>query len=169
MSKADAAAQELLRRFGVEEGPIDLRDVVRRLGITLVEQETEEPLNGMLLRNDGRLAIGINAGQPPTGQRFALAHLVGHFCMHRARPVLLDTPDRYNLGDYPGLPTDREESEANRFAGALLMPERTVRRMSAKARFRTGTQLIETLAIHFDLDPAAVGYRLISLGILVDA
>lgn len=167
MSRADADARELIARFG-GEGLLDPGAVARQLGVIVVEQVCEVPLNGMLLRGKDRDAIGINTLHPSTSQRFSLAHLLGHFRLHRARPLLLDTPERLTLGDYGSLPTDREEAEANRFASALLMPEEAVRNLAAEADATTSAQLVEVFTRHFGLSPAAVGHRLMSLGIILD-
>jgi Zn-dependent peptidase ImmA (M78 family) len=66
------------------------------------------------------------------------------------------------------LATDREEIEANAFAAALLMPERLV--LESVSRLLTTGQhtpeeLTLLLAREFEVSEAAMGYRLIKLGI----
>jgi Zn-dependent peptidase ImmA (M78 family) len=169
MSRADVAARDLIDRFGYTDLPIDPEKVARELGVLVVRDSGDARLSGMLLRRDGQMAIGLNPKHSATGQRFALAHLLGHFRMHRGRELILDTVDRYSYGNLPSMPTDREEAEANRFAGALLAPEAVVRRMAAEARFDTAAQLVGILAGRFELSPAVMSYRLMSLGIVMDA
>jgi Zn-dependent peptidase ImmA (M78 family) len=135
----------------------------------VIRERGAAELSGMLLRRDGQPAIGLNPERPETSQRFALAHLVGHFHLHRGRELILDTVARYSYGNLASMPTDREEAEANRFAGVLLAPESAVRRLAAEAQFDTAAQLVGILAGRFELSPAVMGYRLMSLGVIVDA
>lgn len=121
-----------------------------------------------LLRRGDQIVIGLNGAHDQQRQRFALAHLVGHLHLHRSRDLILDTVDRHSLGSLPSMPTDREESEANRFAGALLAPERIVRPMAAETPFGTARDLVRLLAGRFEVTEAAMGYRLMSLGIVMD-
>jgi Zn-dependent peptidase ImmA (M78 family) len=168
MARADAAARGLIDEYGLTSLPVDPERVATSLGATVVRQPGPVELSGMLLRRDGTVAIGLNSELAPARQRFALAHLVGHLHLHRGRPLILDTAARYSHPNLPSMPTDREEAEANRFAGALLAPEAVVRRMAQEAHFRTAAQLVDLLAPRFELTRAAMAYRLMSLGVIVD-
>ena len=168
MSRADAAARNLVDQFGLTDLPIDPEKVARDLGIMLVRESSDARVYGMLMRREGEPIIGINTQHSTEVQRFALAHLLGHFKLHRGRNLLIDTVARCSHGNLPSMPTDREEAEANRFAAALLAPENVVRRMTGEADFDTAAQLIDLLAPRFELSPAAMSYRLMSLGIILD-
>jgi Zn-dependent peptidase ImmA (M78 family) len=168
MSRADAAARGLAEEQENTGLPVDLEKVARNLGGTVVRESSSGPLYGMLVRRDGQLIIGVNSDQPPTAQRFALAHLLGHLKLHRGRDLLIDVPTRYAYDNLVSMPTDREEAEANRFAGALLMPEGAVRRMAREADFDTAEQLVDLLAPRFKVSTPVMGYRLMSLGIVLD-
>jgi len=167
VSRADVAAREVVGEAGVEL-PVDPEKVASDLGAIVVHEPSSAPLHGMLIRRDGWLAVGVNSDQPATAQRFALAHLVGHLKLHARRDLLLDVPNRYTYRNLASMPTDREEAEANRFAGALLMPESVVRRMAREADFDTAAQLVDLLAPRFEVSRAVMGYRLMSLGIILD-
>lgn len=168
MSRADAEARNLFAEHGSSSLPVDPETAAQKLGAIVVRQSTPADLSGMLLRRDGQNVIGLNADLPDARQRFALAHLVGHLHLHRSRELILDTVARHSHGNLPSMPTDREEAEANRFAGALLAPEGIVRRMAAEADVATAAELVGLLAPRFGLTEAAMGYRLISLGIILD-
>lgn len=168
MSRADTAAHGLIEEYGLTTLPIDPEKVASSLGATVVRRPGPTELSGMLLRRDGATVIGLNETQEPVRQRFALAHLMGHLRLHRSRPVILDTADRYQHGNLASMPIDREEAEANRFAGALLAPEGIVRRMASEADFDTGHQLVDLLAPRFELSRTAMTYRLMSLGVILD-
>lgn len=168
MSRADTAARGLIEGYGLTTLPVDPEKVASSLGATVIRQPGPAELSGMLLRRDGTVAIGLNGNREPVRQRFALAHLIGHLRLHRGRPVILDTADRYRHGNLASMPIDREEAEANRFAGALLAPEGIVRRMAAEADFDTGDQLVDLLAPRFELSRTAMAYRLMVLGVILD-
>jgi Zn-dependent peptidase ImmA (M78 family)/DNA-binding XRE family transcriptional regulator len=65
----------------------------------------------------GRHVVAINRNLPPSAQRFALAHELGHLVMHN------------------GAATDDMERDAETFAAALLMPADDIRRHLRAVRF----------------------------------
>ncbi|MEU0787591.1 ImmA/IrrE family metallo-endopeptidase [Streptomyces sp. NPDC006173] len=168
MARGEAEARSLLAEYGLNDLPIDPEQVAVRLGASVLRHPGPAELSGMLLRRDGQAVIGLNDTLPPARQRFALAHLVGHLHLHRQRDLLLDTVERHALGNLASLPTDREETEANRFALELLAPETAVRRAAVEADFRTAAQLVDLLAPRFDLTRSTMAARLMGLGIILD-
>lgn len=168
MSRADVAARTLTEELGLTGPPVDLEKATASLGLVVIRQDTDVAVDGMLLRRDDQTVIGLNGARSPESQRFTLAHLIGHHQMHARRDLILDGVVRHEHRRLDCIPTDREEMEANRFAGALLMPEGPVRRMTAEADFRTAAQLVDLLAPRFEVNRAVMGYRLMSLGIVLD-
>ncbi|MFD6490711.1 ImmA/IrrE family metallo-endopeptidase [Streptomyces sp. NPDC060188] len=168
MARGEAEARSLLAACGLNDLPVDPEPVAVKLGASVIRQPGPAELSGMLLRRDGQAVIGLNDTLPPTRQRFVLAHLAGHLHLHRQRDLLLDTVERHALGNLSSLPTDREETEANRFALELLAPETAVRRAAVEADFRTVAQLVDLLAPRFDLTPSTMAARLMGLGIILD-
>lgn len=168
MSRADVTARGLVDRFRLDTPPVDLDKLAGELGVMVVRQPAETDVNGMLIRRDGQDAIGLNDRHSHEAQRFALAHALGHHQIHARRDLIIDVANRYRLGKLGSVPTDREEMEANRFAAALLAPESIVRRMAAEADFQTGRQLVELLAPRFEMSHAAMSYRLMALGVVMD-
>lgn len=168
MSRADAAARALADRFHLDTVPIDVSKVAESLDLFVVRQPADPDVNGILISRSDQDAIGLNDSQPLEGQRFAMAHMIGHHQIHRRRELILDVTNRYRLGNLPSTPTDREEAEANRFAAALLAPEPIVRRMAADVDFQTARQLVEMLAHRFEVSHSVMSYRLMALGIVMD-
>jgi Zn-dependent peptidase ImmA (M78 family)/transcriptional regulator with XRE-family HTH domain len=62
--------------------------------------------------DEGRPIIALGRGNPGDRNRFTVAHEAGHLVLHTLRP---------------DLDPDLAEAEANRFAGALLLPEPAAR------------------------------------------
>ncbi|WP_037602042.1 ImmA/IrrE family metallo-endopeptidase [Streptacidiphilus rugosus] len=170
MARADVEAQSLLRRFGVEEPPIEPEELAKRLGVLVVYQDMQNDVSGMLVRRgDEQKVIGVNEAHPAARQRFTIAHELGHLLLHRGRPLILDTQTRVNLRDaVSSAATDREEIEANRFAAALLAPEQMVRRAVRDMHVTTSEELVAKLAKRFSVSQTAMNYRLMNLGIISD-
>ncbi|TQM35627.1 ImmA/IrrE family metallo-endopeptidase [Pseudonocardia cypriaca] len=172
MSKrATKAAEAFLEAHGIGKIPVDVERLARKAGALLRRQEFEDgDVSGILLREDGRPPIiGVNASQAGVRQRFTIAHELGHLALHPGRLVILDRPMRVNARDsISATATSREEIEANTFAADILMPERLVRAhlQTLPERFRRDSDAsTEWLANEFNVSIAAMGFRLMNLGV----
>jgi len=166
VARADDAAQRLLRQFGIVEAPVEPESIAEGLGAIVVTQPLEQDVSGMLVHEGDELVIGVNKHHPLVRRRFTVAHECGHLELHRGRALILDTSVRIDFRDrVSSQATDREEMEANRFAAALLMPEQMVVE-AATAAPRDPEELVRSLARRFKVIEAAMGYRLINLGLL---
>ncbi|WP_432008757.1 ImmA/IrrE family metallo-endopeptidase [Streptomyces bacillaris] len=169
MSKADVAARAITDRLAPGSALVDVEKVAVDLGVAVVRQDTDQAVDAMLIRRDGRVAIGLNGARPVVTQRFTLAHMIGHYRMHARRDLLLDGLLRRRHARLSSIPTDREEAEANRFAGALLVPEKAAREAAVRADCSTGADLVDALAGEFQVSRLVMGYRLVLLGVIIDA
>ena len=92
--------------------------------------------------------------------------------MHEGRPLTIDQAVlRIDLrNDVSSMATDLQEIEANTFAATLLMPDEVVMDYATLLLQSNGEisrdDLIAQLARTFDVSIEAMGYRLISVGIL---
>ena len=167
--RAEIAAAELLNEHPVARLPVAVDDLAEALGIIVVRRTFEDAdVSGMLFRGK-REVIGVNKVHHWRRQRFTVAHELGHHVLHPGRELILDAPVRVNFRDRTSsMATDREEIEANAFAAALLMPEPMVRaeldRLPEKIR-RDVDLTTNTLADRFEVSVAALGFRLINLGL----
>jgi Predicted Zn peptidase len=141
---------------------------------------TDEPLAGFLYAGDDQSFVFLRADDPVFRRRFSLAHELGHLVLHlpgwlegqmESGTELLDhfTPDQ---AESRGAATDTgshsfRESEADAFAAELLMPAPLMRHLVAAARRDglSGTGLAEWVAITLLVSRAAVGRRLVALGL----
>ncbi|MBR7837816.1 ImmA/IrrE family metallo-endopeptidase [Actinospica durhamensis] len=153
----------------MERLPVAVDDLARLLGIVVVRRRFEDAdVSGMLFRGE-REVIGVNEVHHRVRQRFTIAHELGHHVLHPGRELILDAPVRVNFRDRTSsMATDREEIEANAFAAALLMPEPMIRaeldRLPEEIR-RDVDLTIKVLADRFEVSIAALGFRLINLGL----
>ncbi|MDN4175621.1 ImmA/IrrE family metallo-endopeptidase [Nocardioides sp. SOB77] len=169
MNRISDATTELLRATGQTQPPVDLTVITDYLDLTVVKTNMSNDVSGMLIRDgaSGANTVGLNNAHNLGRRRFTLAHEIGHFHLHRGRPLIVDSSVRINLRDRTsGMATDREEMEANRFAAELLMPSEVVLDAVAAAKMTDADQLTHHLATRFKVSQQAMGYRLINLGIL---
>jgi len=142
----------------------DVEDLSRAPGVP-ADLPAGQALSGLLLPSLGE--IWVNAAESrewPPRRRFTIGHELGHWSLHRTggavwcRSQAVD-PDRADP------PTGRpayppEESEANEFAAALLMPARLVRRHYERLRRRDPDGCFQQLCRMFGTSGAAMSRRL---------
>jgi hypothetical protein len=119
-------------------------------------------LSGLLLPSLGE--IWVNAAEArdwPARRRFTIGHELGHWCLHRSdgavwcRAHTVDPAEAAPRRAYPP-----EESEANEFAAALLMPAHLVQRHYERLRRRDPDGCFGRLCRIFGASGAAMSRRL---------
>lgn len=105
------AAEQLLKRSGVKEAPVQVEEIARKLGYEVKIEGLPRGVDARLRVSGGRQIIELASGQAPVRRRFSIAHELGHI----------------TLGHRHG-ETDVAEQEANAFAGALLVPRAWLKR-----------------------------------------
>lgn len=127
-----------------------------------------QTLSGLLLPGAGE--IWVNAAEArdwPARRRFTIGHELGHWCLHRAggavwcRSNTVDPPDEADRAPRRAYPP--EESEANEFAAALLMPAHLVQRHYERLRRRDPQGCFAQLCRIFGASGAAMSRRLRSV------
>jgi Zn-dependent peptidase ImmA (M78 family) len=144
--------------LSIQTVPLDIERVVKGYNIDLVREAMADELSGFLENRGDGWVIGVNALHHPRRQRFSIAHELAHFLLHRSHQE--GFRDRTFLR-YKDEASSSIESEADRFAGELLMPESEFRSVVAK-----GVTSVEDIANHFDTSSMAIRYRAKQLGFL---
>lgn len=162
-------AHALVAKHGITRAPVNVESIAIAEGIQVARSGvTNAAVVGFLLHEDGRTIIGINSRRSPRRQRLIIAHSLGHWVLHRGRHLTIDHDMRLaNADAVPTCATRAEDADANRFAGALLMPEPLLAPAVAH-EVATGLdvqdRLILRLAADFEVSTEAMGWRLTSLG-----
>lgn len=112
-------------------------------------------VDGVLVRFNGKSHIGIRKNAPFVRKRFTIAHELGHFLMHDGSFI-----------DGSELNCLKVETEANVFAGELLMPEGMIRKnVSLLSAFVSSKSICTEMAWIFRVSSQAMTVRLNDLGI----
>lgn len=142
-----------------------VRDVANlRMAPGVPELAASQSLSGLLLPALGE--IWVNAAEArewPARRRFTIGHELGHWCLHRDTGTVWCRAQEVHPPEggaalkalYPP-----QESEANEFAAALLMPADLVRKHYEILRRRDPAGCFEQLCRLFRTSGAAMGRRL---------
>lgn len=150
---------------------VPIEAVVADAGWTVARNRGPADVLGFVYRNADHRVIGVNTAASPRRQRYAIAHAYAHGQLHRGRPLILCHSMRPDVPPAPdAAATERQEVEARDFALDLLLPESAVadllRREVVAGDFASRDELIGRLGRAFEVSEAAMGYRLIALGLV---
>lgn len=126
----------LINRFR-KSAPVDVEGLALALGLRVDRVPLPEDISGMIEPYRDGYRIVVNSDHADTRQRFTLAHELGHFMLHRHLIKSGLGDDRAyrsaDTGQYRNTLVGRpQETEANRFAAALLMPTEQIERIKAE-------------------------------------
>lgn len=102
---AKKIAQRVLKDCGVIKPPVPVEEIAARLGFKLEIRDLPDGVDARLVSSDSAKVIQLARGQATVRHRFSIAHELGH----------------HFLGHSHG-ERKAAESEANAFAGELLVP-----------------------------------------------
>lgn len=159
VSKGTLAARKLMEDCGIEDPlEIPLSQIIAGRGATLIE----EPLgnaDGRIVHGKKRSLIKVNSDIKYEGRkRFATAHELGHFEMHRDYPIHDDSKSLDWFSEtLRKLKNGKQELEANEFATELLMPEKLFIYEAKSKPF--SPDLLRWLAERFKTSITSVAFR----------
>lgn len=107
-------AGALLEHFDVRTPHVDVESMIEKLGINLL-RVSEPGWRGAVRSERDTATIWIRREDSAGGQRFTMAHELGHLFLHNLTEAHRDTSDYMSS-------SIRMERQANRFAADLLMP-----------------------------------------------
>ena len=161
-TQAEMAAQKVLKECGLRDPTeVGLRTLILGRKAFYNEQPMEGK-DGDIVSVGNRSIITINSNIPfDTRKRFAGAHELGHYEMHRSlKPVFFDTEydllNWYRGGDH--------EIEANQFASELLMPSYAFHSECKAASRKFEPKVIDHLATRFQVSKTAAILKFVQRG-----
>ena len=125
--------------------PVDVEGVANSLGLTVHYAWLDDGISGELVRlPSGDYQINVHADDPSTRQRFTIANEIGYYVYHRDLSDKGIDDNRAYRSTGEGRFHNRnigpaQETQANRFAATLLMPNNMVADLRAAGFDRRGT------------------------------
>jgi Zn-dependent peptidase ImmA (M78 family) len=154
--RIEQIVRSLRAKHGINEPPVPVEQLARKLGLIVQVQPFKGELSGILVREGGNVIVGVNALHHPNRRRFTIAHEIGHFLLHEGDRVFVDRGYKINLRNPTSSHgTDLEEIEANTFASLLLIPEEFLFRDLAEE----GVDIEDTDAVSRVVSRLAQKYR----------
>lgn len=126
-TKAENEALDILDTFGIDSPPIPLFEIVAAYGLNITYAKFTKVPHGNEIAGFidlERNKIVVNADDPPTRQRFTIAHELGHYILHKK---FVENKKKYTVllrKPLKDLDYSPEEKEANCFAATLLVPKK---------------------------------------------
>lgn len=159
------AAIEAARRILQETDysiPVDVEDVARTRNVTVVRQELDESVSGVLVVKDGRGIIGVNDKHHPNRQRFTIAHELGHYLLHNGSgEIFVDRSPVFFRDETSSGGVKWQEMDANAFAAELLMPSEDLKQQLNERPIDAFDDMsIRRLATRFGVSAQALTIRL---------
>lgn len=166
--RARHEARGIIRRFGITKPPVDVEDVVRRLGIQLITEPLDDELSGMAVRSSKHKLIIANSRHHLNRRRFTIAHECGHHVLHESYLLEGVHVDKGILrrDSLSSSGRDLKEVAANAFAAELLMPRNLISSIVPRdfdVLAEEEQQELKEVAERFGVSTAALSIRLINL------
>lgn len=129
-TEIDCAIEDLLQKTGATDGDVvKLLELCKELGVEVKYAPLLETVKGVsgVIKYGEKPIIYIKESLGKERGRFTLAHEIGHYVLHKKEGVYL----RVDNLDY-SKEDSIQETEANYFAGVLLLPKRLLLRAIEK-------------------------------------
>lgn len=159
-SKAELTAKRVLEECGLDD-PTDvlIGDIILGRG-AYYEEKPLQGKEGEIVSVGPRSIITVNSNIAySTKKRFAAAHELGHFEMHRGLATVSFDTEYELINWYQAGP---QETEANEFASEFLMPSEEFYKECRSKRF--GPHVIEHLANKFQVSKTAAILKFVKRG-----
>lgn len=141
---------------GIETNPLNISELAQCLGVIVRFEPMDDEESGSLKKDKktGGWIMTVNSLHHPHRQRFTMAHEIAHRIRHAANSESFSDTTFFRNGE-----TNWMEIEANKFAAALLMPEKDF-----NYYVESRSSKVEDLAKFFQVSSMAVRIRAKVLG-----
>jgi Zn-dependent peptidase ImmA (M78 family) len=152
MDEIETVADTVRHAWDLGLNPIpELVDVLESIGIRVfvIDESAESKFDGLAATGNGYRIIVISKAWSGDRQRFTMAHELGHLMLDGRLSEQLD-----------------EERASDRFAGAFLLPETTLKLELGEHRTRFELRELLLLKQEFGISMSGILYRAKDLGII---
>jgi hypothetical protein len=147
--------------------PVDVFGIIKAEGLRLSLMELEPSVSGALVVQPRGATVVVNSTHHPNRQRFTAAHEFGHYVLHRSlRNEFVDGAMVQFRNSKSSEGTNRQEVQANLFAGELLMPAHHVKKLVTEQGVDVmDERAMRLLALRFGVSVEALTVRMVRLGL----
>ncbi len=163
---AQDRSRNFLKKYGNGVFPVEVTKLAKKAGVEVQEREFNKDISGLLKREskDGHPIIIVKASEQPARRRFTIAHELGHYVLHAAGPLYIDSniQEVYFRDKNSSEANNIEEIQANGFAAELLMPAEDVKEQ-IKLYKNTNSdtdEIVQKLAKRYDVSVTAMAIRI---------
>jgi len=168
MTEIETKALAILETFNLDVFPIDVKKLAEKLDLTILEEDFEDAIAGLLYYKNGSGYIGVNKSHHDNRQRFTIGHEIGHHALHHdINELHWDKKSFVFYRADNNSPDKKQESEANQFSAALLMPKTMLKRFIDSENIDLNDEIhIQKLSIKLKVSQQALTFRLLNLGMI---
>lgn len=136
-----------------KRAPVDVEGLSFALGVPVHYAYLPDTTSGMIERvSEDKFRILVNANHSPNRQRFTIAHELGHYMLHRHLIGKGIEDNRAYRSSLDGAYQNREigptqETQANKFAVGLLMPDHLLEEVRRDPRFNSTAAQAKALGV----------------------
>ena len=138
----------ILKELHVSEIKMDFSEIEQQLASQVAEKG---PISGMVLLSGDNVGIFYNEKDSLNKQRFTVAHELAHCCLNGEELVDNHIEFRHEI-----VSEDEREIAANTYAGQLLIPEKSLKRVYGQLTI----PVVDSLAKIFQVSKAVMKARL---------
>jgi Zn-dependent peptidase ImmA (M78 family) len=139
---AEQEASKIIEKYGISS-PEDIRleDIAYDLGVNILEGELKGAAGSLVRIGDNATIRVSNDDSYEYRKRFSIAHELGHFSLNHGISIQRICSDEDMMNWYK----KNEETEANFFAGELILPESLIKKKCdvAEVDFRPIKQIAQ--------------------------
>ena len=153
---------ELRKQYSLDKVPVDLTKLLKKENIKVIERDfakfendVKKKISSMLYIDNGSKLIFVDESDNPRRKNFTVAHELGHYYLHGGKEASSEVLVSFR-GD-----SNQRETEANKFAAELLLPDDKVEMEYKLAMFPT----VSYLADKFNVSDQAMSIKLEQMGL----
>lgn len=119
----NSLTKDILDSFDIEIPIQNMDDIVKQLGGSV--QEDIRFSDGAVLKEGETFKILVSPFQDEKRRRFTIAHELGHLFLHMGYLINKELWEQQDENIYYRIGSSEKEYQANEFAAAFLMPQKT--------------------------------------------
>ena len=143
--KLNDEENEMINSFqkSLPDKPVDIIGLSKAFGCEVVDKTLPLGISGAIIKNGDKYIIYTNKIEPESRKRFTCAHELAHFLLHKD---FMGDGIKDNIMFRSSL-TNQQETEANKIAADILIPEEVLNNVISERRFKGINELADAFGV----------------------